>query len=148
MGILLKLLVFSVIAVVPVAGSYCTSRGSLGFTCASGCCGTFSNRYCCYWGGGQIAGAVIGLLIGIAGLITLCICCCIRRRGAAGTVYARNPQSNVTFVHTETQAMPHYVAQPPVNASYAQSFSAPNAPPSYNEVTGAAYSTTAPPYKY
>uniref|UniRef100_A0A194APW0 Cysteine and tyrosine-rich protein 1 n=1 Tax=Pinctada fucata TaxID=50426 RepID=A0A194APW0_PINFU len=104
------------------------------------CCGYFSHyKYCCYsLEGGTIAGIVVGCLIGVGVLITLCIvCCCIamnKNRGSVGRVVHPAGGTGLTVVNASSQqAMYGGPGQyGPSYPQYGGGYSNPSAPPGYN----------------
>ncbi|KAL3842869.1 hypothetical protein ACJMK2_020844 [Sinanodonta woodiana] len=99
-------------------GEYCSYyTGSLFqayMFCPYGCCGYYSNQYCCA-NVGAIVGGVIGALAGLGILITIisclcCACCQATRQRFSGTVLRTNPNPSVTT--TVAVQQPGYVQQP------------------------------------
>ncbi|XP_060064872.1 uncharacterized protein LOC132545213 [Ylistrum balloti] len=119
---------------VAIAGSDCYSLDSYynngdqtmyyshrSFYCSEGCCGGYTNTYCCqaqyvdYYDytsyvsdniGGIIAGIVIGSLVGIGLFIAFVVFICVycvnsNRRSTPGRVVTSSPTGNpVTYVNT------------------------------------------------
>lgn len=100
-------------------GSYCiytyTYLYYYNHYCSFGCCGYYSNPYCC-----SVYGPVIGIIVGILSVIGVIVvitfCCCRRRRANPGMVmqpvsqYPVNP-GGVTVMQS-TGVMPPGVVYP------------------------------------
>ncbi|CAL1538343.1 unnamed protein product [Lymnaea stagnalis] len=107
--------------------------------CPFGCCGPFSDEYCCIGNAGYIVGIVVAAIAGIAMLVAV-ICCCIKKSGAKGRVVHPTIVGGV----------------PAVTTQYTQStgFVGPSAPPSYSSVAYTSYGgmypqpAMPPPYPY
>ncbi|KAL5014646.1 hypothetical protein ScPMuIL_008916 [Solemya velum] len=65
--------------------------------CEMGCCGNYMDEYCCV-SVGMVVGVVVGIGIMI-GVVIAVVCCCIKKKGRVGTVFAP-PRSNVTVIST------------------------------------------------
>ncbi|KAK3101946.1 hypothetical protein FSP39_007546 [Pinctada imbricata] len=88
--------------------------------CATGCCGSYYNRYCCSTdlNAAAIVGIVIGAFIFLALIVSfiVCLCCvCRKNRGASGTVITQG-RPNVTVANVTSS----YPVMPPQSMQYAQ----------------------------
>ncbi|XP_045177921.2 uncharacterized protein LOC123538025 [Mercenaria mercenaria] len=128
------------------AGEFCT-EDTFGYTkyCATSCCGTKYNRYCC----SSNVGLIVGIVLGVGGLVTVIVsvlvavfCCCRKTRGQTGQVC--QPTVPVYGVQTTTVS---YEQAGYTNAAFPQQLQTPSMPgpvddaqkwqqppPSYNTV--------------